>query len=100
METFIARQPNGLLCRFSWETNTVTHFNMTDDEYIKMCQEKAANEASKEAREILKNHTEPFYMVRQFFLPKNMSKAEFDKILKKMERPKDEIKKMEVNHDK
>ena len=31
---FIARQKNGLLCRFSTVIDTVTDYNMTDEEYI------------------------------------------------------------------
>lgn len=89
MGAFISRQPNGLLCRFSSVTDTVTHYNMTDDEYIKMRQERAAEEA----RELLKRHTKPFYMVRESFWPNNMSRSEFNEILKEMERPKNEIQK-------
>ncbi len=47
MGAFIARQPNGLLCRFSTVVDTVTHYNMTEEEYIEMCAEKAKKEASK-----------------------------------------------------
>ena len=33
MGSFIARQPNGLLCRFSSIVECVTHFNFTDEDY-------------------------------------------------------------------
>lgn len=42
---FIARQKNGLLCRFSTVIDTVTDYNMTDEEYIEMCAQKAREEA-------------------------------------------------------
>lgn len=37
MGAFIARQPNGLLCRFSSVVDCVTDYNMTEEEYIEMC---------------------------------------------------------------
>lgn len=54
MGTFLTRQPNGLLCRFSTVTYTV-YYNMTDEEYIEMC----AEEARQEARNILKSNLKP-----------------------------------------
>ena len=45
MGAFIARQPNGLLCRFSSVVDCITDYNMTEDEYIEMCAEKAREEA-------------------------------------------------------
>lgn len=41
MGAFIARQPNGLLCRFSTVVDCITDYNMTEEEYIEMCAEKA-----------------------------------------------------------
>jgi hypothetical protein len=41
MGAFIARQPNGLLCRFSTVVDTITHGDLTDEEYIEMCAEEA-----------------------------------------------------------
>ena len=34
MLAFICKQPNGKYCRFSTILETVTHINMTEDEYI------------------------------------------------------------------
>ena len=34
MGAFIARQPNGLLCRFSTVVDCITDYNMTEEEYI------------------------------------------------------------------
>ena len=45
MGAFVVRQPNGLLCRFSTVVDTVTHYNMTEEDYIEMCAEKAREEA-------------------------------------------------------
>ena len=83
MAGFVVRQPNGLLCRFSTVTDCPTHYNMTDEDYIKVCQERAANEA----RDVLENYIKPFSWVEEHFCPNNMSKKEFKKILKEMERP-------------
>ena len=80
MGAFIARQPNGLLCRFSTVVDTVTHYNMTDEEYIEMCAERAREEA----RETIKNYTWPFDEVKERFIDNNMTKQEFEEILNKM----------------
>ena len=81
MGAFIARQPNGLLCRFSTVIDTVTDYNMTDGEYIEMCAEKAR----KEAREIIENHMKPFEEVKNCFIDNNMTQEEFNRILLEME---------------
>lgn len=52
MGAFIARQPNGKFCRFSTVVDTVTHYNMSENDYIEMCAERAREEA----RETLKRH--------------------------------------------
>ena len=67
MGAFIARQPNGLLCRFSSVVDCVTDYNMTEEEYIEMCAEKAR----KEARDVLDHYIKPFEMVDRYFLPKH-----------------------------
>lgn len=82
MAGFIAIQPNGLICRFSTVVDTVTHYNMTEEEYIEMCAERAREEA----RDVLKNYVQPFDMVKEYFHPNNMTQEEFDRILGEMER--------------
>lgn len=81
MGAFIARQPNGLLCRFSTVVDTVTHYNMTEAEYIDMCAEKAREEA----REVLESYIRPFDWVKDRFIDNNMTQKEFNKLLKEME---------------
>lgn len=80
MGAFIARQPNGLLCRFSTIVDTITDYNMTDDEYIEKCAEKAREEA----REILKNNIHHFDDILYNFSPTNMTRHEFEKYCEKM----------------
>lgn len=43
--SYIARQPNGLLCRFSTVVDTVTEINMTEEDYVELCAERAREEA-------------------------------------------------------
>ena len=50
MGSFIARQPNGLLCRWSSIVDNITHYNMTEDDYI----EYRAEAARVQARDELK----------------------------------------------
>lgn len=45
MGAFIARQPNGLLCRWSSVVDNITHYNMTKEEYIELRAEKARQDA-------------------------------------------------------
>lgn len=80
MGAFVARQPNGLLCRFSSIVDCPTHYNMTDEEYIEMCAEKAREEA----RDVLKNHLKPFEWLRDYFSPNNMTEEEFERIWNEM----------------
>jgi hypothetical protein len=80
MGAFIARQPNGLLCRFSTIVDTVTDYNMTEEEYIELCAEKAREEA----RNTIERHLRPFDWVKQYFTPNNMTEDEFNRILKEM----------------
>lgn len=83
MAGFISRQPNGLLCRFSSVVDTITHYNMTEEEYIEMCVERARAEA----REVLQKHLKPFSWVKNYFAPNNMSTEAFNKILEEMSLP-------------
>ena len=45
--SYIARQPNGLMCRFSTIVDAVTHINMSEEDYIEMCSERAREEAKR-----------------------------------------------------
>lgn len=83
MGSFVSRQPNGLLCRFSTVVDTVTHYNMTEEEYIEM----RASMAREEAKEVLEKYIRPYDEVKERFYPNNMSQEEFDKICQEMEKP-------------
>ena len=45
MSSFIAKQPNGLYCRYSDIVDNITHHNMTEEDYIELCVERAKEEA-------------------------------------------------------
>lgn len=77
MAGFVAKQPNGLYCRFSTVVDCPTDWNMTEEDYIEMCKQKA----EKEARDVLENYLQPFEMVKDYFYPNNMTEKEFDEFL-------------------
>lgn len=64
MGGFIAKQPNGLYCRYSSIVDNITHHNMTEEDYIELCVELA----KEEAREILE-HAVPFDRVVSALYP-------------------------------
>ena len=85
MGAFIAEQPNGLYCRFSTVVDTVTHYNMTKDDYIEVCKERFGEKrGEEEANDILKNYLRPFSDVIERFVPNNDSIQEFSNRLKEM----------------
>lgn len=86
MAGFIARQPNGLLCRHSTVVDCVTDYNMTEEEYVSLCVEKAR----REAKEVLEGYIRPFQWVKDYFCPNNMTQEEFERILEDMNRPKEQ----------
>jgi len=86
MAGFIARQPNGLLCRHSTIVDCVTDYNMTEEDYINLCKEKA----EKEAREVLEGYIQDFSNIKKHFGTNNMTEEEFQEILAEMELPKEQ----------
>lgn len=81
MSAFIVKQPNGKYMRFSTVVDCPTHWNMTEQDYIELCKERAV----KEAKDVLKNYIKPFGWVKDYFVPNNMTEEEFNKILKEVE---------------
>lgn len=91
MGAFIARQPNGLLCRFSTVVDCVTHYNMTEEDYIEL----RAEQAREWARYELKHCVKLFELVKEMTLlpyvdeygdivPTNITEEEWNKIRKEM----------------
>ena len=88
MGAFVAQQPNGLYCRFSSVVDTVTHWNMTFDEYVEQVQMKRygrSHEAAvSEAHDTINNHIQPFQEIINRFRPINDTVEEFNEILREM----------------
>ena len=93
MGSFIARQPNGLLCRFSTVVDCVTHYNMTEEDYIELRAEQAREDAKLDLQR--KNFIKPFELVKECILlpyededgemvDTNITQEEWDKIRKEM----------------
>lgn len=80
MGAFIVKQPNGLYCRFSTVVDTVTHWNMTEEDYLNYRAEKAREDAKFD----LENLTYTMEDVKDYFCPGNDSIEEFEEILKQM----------------
>lgn len=78
MGAFIAKQPNGLYCRFSSVVDCPTHWNMTEEDYVEYCVGRAREEARRE----IKEHLRPFSDVITNFTPVNMTSEEFSRFLK------------------
>ena len=78
MGAFIAKQPNGLYCRFSTIVDCPTDWNMTEEDYIELCAEKAREEA----KYTLEHYLRPFDWIYEYFMPNNMTQEEFEKFLK------------------
>lgn len=83
MGAFIARQPNGLLCRFSSVVDCVTHYNMTEEEYIEYRAECAREEARFDLYE-RHNFIKPYDWVLERTLLNNITEEEFMELRKQM----------------
>ena len=84
MAAFVVKQPNGLYCRFSTVVDCPTDWNMTEEEYIEMCVERAKERAIEEAKRTLQYHLRPFDWIEEYFHPHNMTEEEFKECLKEM----------------
>lgn len=82
MGAFIARQPNGLLCRFSSVVDCITHYNMTEEEYIEFRAECAREEARFDLQS--KSFIKPYEWVLERTLFNEMTENEFLKIRREM----------------
>lgn len=61
--------------------DTITHHNMTDEEYIDIC----AKRAREEARKTLEVHLKPYAWIDDYFAPNNMTRRKFNELKKEME---------------
>lgn len=79
MSAFIAKQPNGLYCRFSNILDCPTHWNMTKEDYLNNYTGTVSNRDEGEV--ILRDYIKPFSEVIERFIPNNMTKKEFDNLV-------------------
>lgn len=94
MGGMIARQPNGLLCRVSSVIDAPTNYNMTEEDYIRLCIERGVEEAQREAKNVLKNHICQFERALcriRYGEGTNMSEEEFDSFRKAVNKRSDEV---------
>ena len=82
--SFIARQPNGLLCRFSTVVDCVTEYNMTDEDYIEYCAERAREEAKYNLSQ--KYFVQPYKRVLDETSFDNITEDEFAELRRQMEK--------------
>ena len=82
--SFIARQPNGLLCRFSTVVDCVTDYNMTDEDYIEDCAERAREEARFNLSR--KYFVQPYQRVLDEIRFDNITEDEFAELRRQMEK--------------
>lgn len=82
MGAFIAKQPNGLYCRFSSVVDCPTHWNMTREDYLNNVTGTVRNRGEGEL--ILRDHLKNFSEVLERFVPNNMTQKEFDLLVKKV----------------
>lgn len=80
--SYIARQPNGLLCRYSSMVDAVTDINMTEEDYIEMCAERAREEAKRDLED--KRFVKPFDCVLEDIRFDTMTYDEWQSCLKEM----------------
>ena len=85
MGAFIARQPNGLYCRFSRTVDCPTHVNMTREDYLNDVTQTLDNR--EEGEVILGYYLKPFEEVLNCYTDLNMSHEEFEALLQVMKEP-------------
>lgn len=83
MGAFIVKQPNGLYCRFSTVVDCPTNWNMTEEDYLELCAERAREEA----KLTLQHYLKPFEWLREYYRPMNMTEEEFKKCILEMSTP-------------
>lgn len=84
MPAYIAKQPNGLYCRFSSVVDTVTHTNLTEKDVVDLFVEMAVQDAKERAEYVLKHSVHDFKEVMEDFMPYNNTIEEIDELVKEM----------------
>lgn len=85
MVGMVAKQPNGLFCRFSSVADMPTHWNLTKEDYIEYCRIRGGDQGTEYAKNVLKHHLFPFETILEETKHGedcNMSDQEFEQFLK------------------
>lgn len=84
MGAYIAKQPNGLYCRFSSVVDAITHYNLTKEDVINLFIEMAVQNAKEQAEYILGHRIHTFDEVIDDLRPYNCTIEEIDELVKEM----------------
>ena len=85
MGAYIFRQPNGLLGRYSTVADGITHYDMTEEDYVEVAAQIAADQARWEARRLLEvGPIRSIDDVKEDFWPTNQSVEDFERCLSEM----------------
>ena len=86
MGRFVFKQPNGLRGIFSTVVDCPTYINLTKKDYIKIKLTQAKKEIEMEADKFFAEDYDDYNIedVKRYFSPYNMTKKEFDEVLKKI----------------
>lgn len=80
MGAFVSKQPNGLYCRFSTVTDTISHKNLTKDQMIDLL----VKIERERLEDLFLYELYPFDEVIENFVPANNTVEEFNQMLKDM----------------
>ncbi|NGS95770.1 hypothetical protein G6Z25_02395 [Clostridium perfringens] len=85
MAGMIAKQPNGLYCRYSSVVDTITHYNFTEEEYLNNITGTVHNR--EEGIDVLENYLHPFEEVEELLrlrLSDSESEEEVEELISNM----------------
>lgn len=87
MAGMIAKQPNGLYCRYSSVVDTITHYNFTKEEYLNNITGSVSSR--EEGIDVLENYLHSFEEVEELLrlrLSDSESEEEVEELIKDMYR--------------
>lgn len=89
MAGMIAKQPNGLYCRYSYVVDTITHYNFTEEEYLNNITGTVPNRT--EGMDVIENYLHSFEEVEERLrLLSDDSEEEIEELIKDMHRERKE----------
>lgn len=85
MGACIAKQPNGRYCRYSTVVETITHFNLTKEDYLNNVTGTTCGRA--DALDTLENYLHDFDYVISCITTSNTTEEEKKELIRKMSSP-------------